>query len=472
MLPQHYGCFATPGVEEAHKYHCQTMHNCLRAVMEQLLAVQLAIPEGLKPRRSDPSKMITPYAGSAKFSKLEDWLMSICIFYTVAQYGGDGCNHEKVPILMDFLAAGALKWYLQHVIHVNRAQFYWRLENVMLGLQRRGFYDALLDHAQNMAMFPNKSTVCEWFLEGILSDMLIALICNGGLAPKVNTAEEFVLEAKAYKSSIKTAAHYLECRKNVVAITSGQPSRDARQSAKCYKCRKTGHFACECREPAKPAPRVFVQAAHTAVQLDVGEADDEQKEEPAKADTDEAFQSNGTQEHGEEYVDLETYNNKYYTCGSNSEGLFALTEVPFGEQREKEPGNEVCIRKVLLVASKDAMECPVLLAQDKECLVTWTEVNGHKAWMLWNFESTTSGIMLSFVHVVRIWVAPLATPITLQLGTVGSGSIVNYSARVTLKVPGEIHDIYVDVVNFDCYDMSMGTPFMRTHKVLLDFVND
>ncbi|KAG6860396.1 hypothetical protein C0995_011643 [Termitomyces sp. Mi166 len=41
--------------------------------------------------------------------------------------------------------------------------------------------------------------------------MLVALIWDGGLAAKVNTIEEFVAEAKAYKTSIKTVAHYLEC---------------------------------------------------------------------------------------------------------------------------------------------------------------------------------------------------------------------------------------------------------------------
>ncbi|KNZ71609.1 Pro-Pol polyprotein [Termitomyces sp. J132] len=80
--------------------------------------------------------------------------------------------------------------------------------------------------------------------------------------------------------------------------------------------------------------------------------------------------------------------------------------------------------------------------------------------------------MPSFAHVTRIHVALLATPITLQLGTIGSCSIMNFGARVTMKAPGKFCNIYVDIANFDCYDMSVGTQFMRAHNVLLDFQND
>ena len=31
---------------------------------------------------------------------------------------------------------------------------------------------------------------------------------------------------------------------------------------------------------------------------------------------------------------------------------------------------------------------------------------------------------------------------------------------------------YVDVANFDHYDMIIGTPFMRSRKVILNFEND
>jgi hypothetical protein len=41
--------------------------------------------------------------------------------------------------------------------------------------------------------------------------------------------------------------------------------------------------------------------------------------------------------------------------------------------------------------------------------------------------------------------------------------------EVKVETPGAKDVIYVDIVNFDHYDMIIGTPFMRKNKVLLDF---
>ncbi|KAH0585093.1 hypothetical protein H2248_008354 [Termitomyces sp. 'cryptogamus'] len=72
----------------------------------------------------------------------------------------------------------------------------------------------------------------------------------------------------------------------------------------------------------------------------MGDANNEQEEEPAEGNKENAAESKGAQENDEEYVELETYKNEYYTWGSDSEGLFAM-EAPAAEHREQEPGNKV-----------------------------------------------------------------------------------------------------------------------------------
>ncbi|TFK72752.1 hypothetical protein BDN72DRAFT_734288, partial [Pluteus cervinus] len=57
----------------------------------------------------------------------------------------------------------------------------------------------------------------------------------------------------------------------------------------------------------------------------------------------------------------------------------------------------------------------------------------------------------------------------LQLGTVGSRSVIKYGADVPISMPGFGEKVYVDIANFDRYDMIIGTPFMRRNRVKLDF---
>jgi len=60
----------------------------------------------------------------------------------------------------------------------------------------------------------------------------------------------------------------------------------------------------------------------------------------------------------------------------------------------------------------------------------------------------------------------------LQLGTVGSRASVNFDTYVHVVTHGSLQQEYVDVANFNCYDMIIGMPFMCSRKVILDFEND
>ncbi|KAG6859382.1 hypothetical protein C0993_003990, partial [Termitomyces sp. T159_Od127] len=78
--------------------------------------------------------------------------------------------------------------------------------NARMGVQT--FYDDLVGHAQNMAIYPDEFTIRETFLDGIPAEMHCALICNNNLSPEVNTVTEFLAYAIRYEEPAQTATHY------------------------------------------------------------------------------------------------------------------------------------------------------------------------------------------------------------------------------------------------------------------------
>jgi len=123
---------------------------------------------------------------------------------------------------------------------------------------------------------------------------------------------------------------------------------------------------------------------------------------------------------------------------------------------------------------KDQMGmCPWPNGWDRHCMAVHVKVNGLDAYTLLDSGCTTILVTHDFGRVAKLKVMQLENPVTLQLGTVWSQSMINFGAWTCLEL-GTIKedDTYMDIVNLDRYNMIIGTPFVWMHGLVLDFDKD
>ncbi|KAG6886970.1 hypothetical protein C0992_001383 [Termitomyces sp. T32_za158] len=222
----------------------------LAAAQQQTTFRALRLPEGIKPRKAE-FKHIQLYRGESKLSDLENWTMDVCNHLAACQYGGDWLDRERVFVLPEFLEGVAKNWSRHHVLHYNCAQQQWTFKNVILELYNQfvsaltmqdawevfivtaytdklgmqGFYDTLIDHTQNMSIYPDNWVMIDTFLRGIPDAMRDFLICDDDLSPEVNTVEEFVAHALRYKQSHKIAKHFELHRLKTWIVMQAEPQK-------------------------------------------------------------------------------------------------------------------------------------------------------------------------------------------------------------------------------------------------------
>ena len=107
------------------------------------------------------------------------------------------------------------------------------------------FYDTLVNHAQNMAVYLDAYQTIKTFLHGIPAYIRKRMI-KDGLSPEVNTIDDFVAKAKKHEAVKKTLDYYNKM------IQQSNPAQKASSTHKPLKptLKKVGMtFVC------KPHPR-------------------------------------------------------------------------------------------------------------------------------------------------------------------------------------------------------------------------
>ncbi|KAG6875763.1 hypothetical protein C0992_002471 [Termitomyces sp. T32_za158] len=247
----------------------------------------------------------------------------------------------------------------------------------------------------------------------------------------------------------------------------------------CFRCGRPGHYANDC--PGNigcqgDKPRAYVHTVHTAVPNDdVVDSGNEPDVEDDEVDnlmgnvSEDNTASEAGEHPGDEFIKVDVYDNDYYAWESDTEFMGALMDYLASELDRPNGAGNVKVYKVHLRKAPGKLARPVVQREDKECLASYVEVDGHKAWTLWDSRSTTMGVMPQFCQVHNIYVSELKEPLLLQLGTVGSLAAVQFGTQVTIACAGVKTCEYMDMANFDRYNMIIGALYMRKHRVILDF---
>jgi hypothetical protein len=237
---------------EVDQHYRESMLSRLMNTIMEALGRPLRFPEGYKPMLKTDG--MTKYNGSSKFGDLENWLATVAYCYALLKFGGDDHDTDRVRVLSlaEYLEGDALGWYTAHVLSAKRSIMDWSFCDVITGLYDRyilptsmqdaregfrkvwymttlgiqGFYDALLEHAQNMVVYPDNYTILEEFMAGLPQAMLIRCFRDHRLLAEAN----WVGAAKEIERCDKTESFYKERSKHRAPTT--MPASNLRPAIK------------------------------------------------------------------------------------------------------------------------------------------------------------------------------------------------------------------------------------------------
>jgi hypothetical protein len=153
------------------------------------------------------------------------------------------------------------------------------------------------------------------------------------------------------------------------------------------------------------------------------------------------------------------------------EGLRVETKQPPPRNEPSEVHNPA-VRRRPEPGPSDRAGQPIRVPEEQKPLTGYYRVGRVVAHVMFDSGSGTNMITPDFARATGLHPIQLEKPIGLQMALIGSQGRINYGITVPVEVGPVTRPMYFDIANIERYDVIMGTPFMKQHRVALDFTNN
>jgi hypothetical protein len=119
--------------------------------------------------------------------------------------------------------------------------------------------------------------------------------------------------------------------------------------------------------------------------------------------------------------------------------------------------------------SSKILERPIHSKKETRTFIIMVKVNSQKAVALLDLGCTTDAVTLELTRITGLKIYELKEQVPLQLSTRGSQSKINYGMKACIKYGPIKVNQYFDIVNINRYNVTLGTVFMRKHRIILNF---